>query len=195
MSNLSSPPSVQRSFAKHIQLLVGAFILSPAVLICANAHAGSEANVLLKLSPTGSFTATTGQVIGTAHVKADGSVEALKIEIPLDTLTTGIALRDEHMKTKHLETDKFPKATVTDAKGKDGKGTANLEIRGVKKTVEGTYKIDGKELVVNFPINIADYNVGKIRYMGVGVKEEATIEARIPIEAETAATAPKKAGK
>ena len=53
----------------------------------------------------------------------------------------------------------------------------------------------GKELVVNFPINIADYNVGKIRYMGVGVKEEATIEARIPIEAETAATAPKKAGK
>ncbi|MES2963893.1 MAG: YceI family protein, partial [Bdellovibrionota bacterium] len=105
-----------------------------------------------------------------------------KIEIPLDTLDTGIALRNEHMKTKHLETAKYPNAIVTDAKGKDGKGTANLEVHGVKKAISGTYKIDGKDLVVSFPVNVSDYQVGKIRYMGVGVKEEALVEARIPMK-------------
>ncbi|MEK7354983.1 MAG: YceI family protein [Bdellovibrionota bacterium] len=156
-------------------------ILAP-LFVSAFAFAAPEAKVAMKLSPAGSFSATTKTINGTAKKNKDGSVEASKIEIPLDALDTGIALRNEHMKTKHLETAKFPNAIVTDAKGKDGKGTATLEVHGVKKPITGTYAIDGNELVVNFPINVADFNVGKIRYMGVGVKEEATVEARIPIK-------------
>lgn len=146
------------------------------------AFAQPEAKIAFKLSPTGSFTATTKTINGTAKKNKDGSVEASKIEIPLDSLDTGIALRNEHMKTKHLETSKYPNAIITEAKGKDGKGTAMLEVHGVKKPITGTYKIDGSDLVVNFPVNVSDFNVGKIRYMGVGVKEEAVVDAHIPIK-------------
>jgi polyisoprenoid-binding protein YceI len=162
--------------ALSIAALLASFVASPF------AFAEPEAKIGFKLSPTGSFTATTKKINGTAKQNKDGSVEAPKIEIPLDSLDTGIALRNEHMKTKHLETSKYPNAIVTDAKGKDGKGTANLEVHGVKKPIVGTYKIDGKDLLVSFPVNVSDFNVGKIRYMGVGVKEEALVEARIPMK-------------
>lgn len=158
-------------------VVIAALSLSSVV-----AFAQPEAKIGFKLSPTGSFTATTKTINGTAKKNADGSVEASKIEIPLDTLDTGIALRNEHMREKHLETKKYPNAIVTEAKGKDGKGTAMLEVHGVKKPISGTYEIDGKELVVKFPVNVGDFNVGKIRYMGVGVKEEAQVEARIPMK-------------
>jgi len=152
------------------------------LLVAFNASAASDVKVGLKLSPTGSFTAAGSKVNGTAKKNPDGSVSADKIEIPLDSLDTGIAMRTTHMKEKYLEISKYPNATVTDAKGKDGKGTATLELHGVKKPVSGTYKIEGNELVVSFPINVSDYNVGKVSYMGVGLRNEATIDARIPLK-------------
>lgn len=157
--------------------LVAALVLLPVV-----AMAAPEAKVKFKLSPTGSFAAETTSIIGTAKKNSDGSVSADKIEIPLDTLKTGISLRDKHMKEKHLDVKKHPKAIVTNAEGKDGKGTATLNVRGIEKPIEGTYEIKGSELILNFPIKITDYDIGKVKYMGLGVKEDANVEARIPIQ-------------
>ncbi len=162
--------------------------------VCSLSQA-KEVNALFKLSPTGSFTAKSSDIKGSITQNADGSVSAEKIEIPLAQLKTGMGLRDEHMKDKYLEVGKYPNAIITNAKGKDGKGTATLEVRGKKTEVSGTYKIEGDEVLVKFPINITNYDIGKVKYMGVGVKDEGQIEARIPLAKGSAPqAAPQAAG-
>ena len=156
--------------------------LISTVFIASTALAASV-DVALKITPTGQvFHAKGSQVKGAITKNADGSISADKIEIPLKQLKTGMGLRDDHMKNKHLEVSKYPNAIITNAKGKDGKGTATLEVRGKKTPVSGTYEIQGNNVLVKFPINISDYDVGKVRYMGMGVKDEAQVEALIPLK-------------
>jgi hypothetical protein len=176
-----------RKFAKNFiralnKKFVSELFAGSCLLFASAALANPEAKVSLALSPVGHFTAETKAIIGTAHKMANGGVSAEKIEIPLDSLKTGIDVRDSHMKNKYLETQKFPRAILTDATGKDGNGVAMLTLHGVKKPVKGTYKIEGNELVVHFPVIISEYGVAKIKYMGVGVKDQAEVDARIPLK-------------
>jgi polyisoprenoid-binding protein YceI len=167
--------SLGMKLPNYAALILG-FSLSSA------AFSATSVNVHFKLSPMGNFDAKTTSVLGKAKKTPDGKVSADKIEIPLRTLTTGIELRDKHMKDKYLEVDKYPNAIVTDAKGSGGKGTAMLEFHGVKNKVEGTYQVSGKEITIKFVVKIPDYKIPKVKYAGVGVKDEAEVEATIPVE-------------
>jgi len=90
-------------------------------------------------------------------------------EVDLDSVKTGIELRDQHMREMYLETSKYPKAifsltkvvssqvVTTDAKGNSTaravKGlTPNTPTRLI---VEGTLELHGKKL----PIRISDMTV------------------------------------
>jgi polyisoprenoid-binding protein YceI len=156
-------------------LIVGSCIVSTTAF-------AKDLNMIFKLSPTGSFTAKSNDIKGAITKNADGSISADRIEIPLESLKTGMGLRDEHMKNKYLEVKKYPNAIITDAKGKNGKGTAMMEVHGKKKQISGTYSIEGNEVVVKFPVNITEYDIAKVKYMGVGVKDEAQVEAHIPLK-------------
>jgi polyisoprenoid-binding protein YceI len=148
--------------------------------------------VAAKLSPAGSFEATTSTVKGVVTKNGD-EFTAAGVTVPLDTLKTKMKLRDEHMKDKYLETKKYPNAELIEAKGKGGKGTAKIKIRGVTKEVSGTYKVVGdKELVAQFPIKFSDFNITGIRYMGVGVKDDAQVTVTLPIAGAAPAAATKK---
>ncbi len=54
----------------------------------------------------------TNNIVGSLEVNPDSSVGNTKglFRVDLRTMKTGIDLRDEHMRTRHLETDKFPYA-------------------------------------------------------------------------------------
>lgn len=157
---------------------VSMFLTVSIGMTCAQAQ---SVEVNLKISPAGSFQAKTSKVMGKAKKTGDKFV-ASNIKVDLTSLTTGIKLRDEHMKDKYLETKTHPTAELISAEGEGGKGKGKLKIRGIEKDVTGTYAVKGKNIEAKFDISLAEYKIEGIRYMGAGVKDKAEIVALIPYE-------------
>lgn len=132
------------------------------------------------LNPMGDFKAKSSAVKGRAVVKG-GEVLAENIVVDLKTLKTGVELRDRHTQ-KYLETDKFPEALLISAKGKGGKGTGKINIRGIEKDVSGVYKVEGGLLKAKFKLKLSDFGIEDISYMGVGVEDEVTLSVIVPIK-------------
>jgi len=165
------------------RLFLASLLLAP-VLSFAD---GPGVAVDVTLSPAGSFRAETDKVTGTAFKTADGGVGAENVIVDMRTLKTGVSLRDKHTK-EHLMVEKFPQAKLLKATGKDGKGEAMVEIKGVQKKVTGTYKVEGNLLKAQFPVHLPDLDIKGIRYMGVGVKEDVVVNVILPIAARGTAS-------
>jgi ABC-type transport system involved in cytochrome bd biosynthesis fused ATPase/permease subunit len=140
----------------------------------------SEVRIDVKLSPAGSFVAETKKVKGYAY-KTKTGVAAENVEVEVNSLTTGISLRDKHLKERLLS-KKFPKAKLIKAVGKNGVGKASIEIKGIKKTYSGTYTIDGSNLNAKFDINLPDLKITDVSYMGVGVNDKVTVNITLPLK-------------
>jgi polyisoprenoid-binding protein YceI len=134
----------------------------------------------VRLSPAGSFKATTKNIKGAVKISGD-KVSAENVLVDLRSLTTGIGLRDKHLKER-LQADKHPVAKLVKAEGKGGKGTATLEIKGQKKDVSGTYEVKGKTLQADFKMKMSDLGINDVRYMGVGAKDEVTVTIVLPVK-------------
>ncbi|AFY02147.1 YceI family protein [Bdellovibrio bacteriovorus] len=132
------------------------------------------------LNPMGDFKGKTSDVKGQAVVSGD-EVSAENIVVNLKTLKTGVELRDKHTQ-KHLETEKFPEAILLSAKGKGGKGTGKIKIRGIEKDISGVYKVEGKTLKAKFKLKLSDFGIEDINYMGVGVEDEVTLAVTVPVK-------------
>lgn len=132
------------------------------------------------LNPMGDFKGKTSDVKGQAVVNGD-EVSAENIVVNLKTLKTGVELRDKHTQ-KHLETEKFPEAVLLSAKGKGGKGTGKIKIRGIEKDISGVYKVEGKALKAKFKLKLSDFGIEDINYMGVGVEDEVTLAVTVPVK-------------
>lgn len=150
------------------------------VLMSAVAFAQSV-EVDLKISPAGSFQAKTSKVSGKAK-KEGNKVVANGVKVDLSRLSTGIKLRDDHMKDKYLEVAKHPTAELVHGECEGGKGKGTLKIRNIEKEVTGTCAVKGKSVMAEFEISLADYKIEGIRYMGAGVKDKAKVKALIPLE-------------
>lgn len=137
-----------------------------------------EAVVDITLRPAGSFKVKSTEVKGVVVQNGD-AVEAKNIVIGLKNVKTGISLRDEHTR-KYLDVTKYPTAELVSATGKAGKGQGVIKIRGIEKKIEGEYKIEGEKLVGSFPIKLSEFGITGIKYMGVGVQDEATVHVSIP---------------
>lgn len=150
-------------------------------LSMAQAWADKGVVIDVLLSPTGSYKAKTPKVTGMARKTPDGGVTAENVVVDMKSITTGISLRDKHTKER-LMVDKYPEAKLVKATGKDGKGTATIDIKGKKQNVAGTYKIEGDTLKAEFPMNLADLDIKDVRYMGIGVKDKVTVHVELPIK-------------
>jgi len=171
-------------------------LISLQALSLTSAFAASDCKLNIALSPAGSFVAESQAVVvrGSTEKKGDQFI-AHDIVLNLDTLSTGIELRDNHMKHKYLETDKYPEAVLTQATGKDGNFQGELSMHNVKKPIQGTYKVAGDQFVCNFTVSIKDFGIDKVRYMGVGVSDAVNVEISIPAApaaAQKPATTPDK---
>ncbi|AZZ38392.1 YceI family protein [Bdellovibrio sp. qaytius] len=159
-------------------------IFTTALLCSFNLWAQVTVDVVL--NPMGNFKAKTDSISGVAEVTGT-DVSAKNVRVDLRTLKTGIEVRDKHTQ-KHLHTDKFPEAILSIAKGKNGKGIGRISINGQEKEIKGTYKIVGKNLEADFSLNLPDFKITDINYMGVGVEDEVKLHVIIPIG--TAAATP-----
>lgn len=125
-------------------------------------------------------------------VKESGSNVVLTVK--LDGFTTGIALRDRHMKEKYLETPKYPTATFEVDKSKlkfpsGGSVSATTEgkltLHGVTRPVKVTYRAEGdsKRAKVDgtAQLNMKDFKIEVPSYLGVTVKPNVNVEVQFGI--------------
>jgi len=155
-------------------------LLSVFSLLVANSVWAASAVVDVKLSPAGSFKAKTSDVKGYAVAKGD-EVSAQNIAVDLKNLKTGVELRDKH-NLKHLEVEKYQEAVLIVGKGKSGKGNGKIRIHGVEKDINGIYKVNGNELEAEFKLNLPDFKITNISYMGAGVEDEVTLHVVVPVK-------------
>lgn len=127
----------------------------------------------------------------TAQLEFKENSEEWEIVVALDTLTTGISLRDRHMKEKYLETPKYPKAELVVRKAdlrspsaggsSEGKAAAILKLHGRQKAVSIDYRVRrvGSGYAVNGTIHLdmRDYGVATPSYLGVSVKPDVDVAA------------------
>lgn len=177
---------------------IGVFAI--ALMTAAAAPAGAadaykvssgEVTVMCPLTVGGSFEAKTKNLSGDVTPASDeqGAVRgALKVE--LQTLETGIGIRDRHMKNNYLEVEKgpgFATATIEDIRIEKLEGktvfTAMLSLHGQKKKVSGAAELqqkDGKIRVqAQFPVKVSEFEIPAPTYLGVGVKDEIQIKVSL----------------
>lgn len=138
--------------------------------------------------------------VGPAGLKINGVSTSLEtkeegefvvIRVPLDTLKTGIDLRDRHMKEKYLETQKYPHAELKVAKallkpGAQQKGTGTFTVHGVSKAVDFVYDVTpaGDQINVqgSFDINLKQFGIEIPSYLGVTVKPDVKVAAQFAVK-------------
>jgi polyisoprenoid-binding protein YceI len=152
-------------------------------------------------SPTDAH--VTFQVAGPAGLKIEGTTGDLQvtedsgtvvITIPLANLTTGIALRDRHMK-EYLEIPKYPATTLAIARSAlkiptsgerveaDAPGT--LTLHGQTKPVSVHYdtKWDGSAFATHGKVHLVmtDFGINVPSYLGVTVKPDVDVNANFKV--------------
>jgi hypothetical protein len=143
--------------------------------------AEEKITLFVTLSPAGSFQAVSKKAKGNV-IKENGIFTADKISVSIESFKTGIDLRDEHL-WKHMQSIKHPKATLSELKAKDGKGTASLEINGIKKAFNLTFAEKGQEVEAKFKLKASDFALPKAEYLGVGVEDIVSVEVTLPFKA------------
>lgn len=145
------------------------------------------------------ITGTGGKLKG--HVDFSGLNVTAECIVPLDTVTTGIDLRDRHMKNKYLETSKFPEATlvITDlileknylleqGEQKNVPFKGKLKIHGEESNVEGLANLisDNKTITILAitKTNITAHKIDVPSYLGVKVADEVEIKVNLKIKKE-----------
>jgi polyisoprenoid-binding protein YceI len=136
---------------------------------------------------------------GPAGLKIEGTTPDLRVSstdasvvvtVPLANLSTGISLRDRHMKERYLEVGKFPETTLTVVRSQlkvPSKGEtlqadvpATLTLHGQSRPVtvhyetrnDGAISVQGRLHIV-----MTDYGVTVPSYLGVTVKPDVDVNA------------------
>lgn len=138
------------------------------------AYAENKLVLNVQLNPAGSFQALSENIEGDL-IKKQGVLSAEKLVVKIETLKTGIDLRDEHL-WKHMSAAKYKKAFLTQLIGKDGVAKAILEVAGVKRPVQIKFQDDGKKINGTFKVSAHDFKLPEAEYMGIGVDDEVVAE-------------------
>jgi polyisoprenoid-binding protein YceI len=160
-----------------------------------------EVRVVCPLTVGGSFEAKTPALEGT--LAPGGSRPVLlagEVAVELKSLSTGIGLRDEHLRDQYLEVGKgegFDRAVLKglqlgdlEAQATEGRTafTGTLLLHGTRARVSGRAEIrrQGKGLRVEatFPVTLADFGIAKPQYLGVGVKAEVVVKVWLEAAAD-----------
>lgn len=149
-------------------------IFTTALLLSLNAFAENQVTLNVKLSPTGSFQAVSKKLKGKLEKTGDG-FKADTISVSIESFKTGIDLRDEHF-WKHLNSTKTPKASLKNLLAKSGTATADLEVNGITKPINITYKEEGANVKANFTTDASLFGLPKASYLGVGVENNVEVE-------------------
>ena len=116
----------------------------------------------------------------TGSLKLSGKELLVSTDCNLNQLSTGIDLRDTHMKEKYLEVGK-PGWDRAHFEGsvlyKDGKNPfqGKLRLHGEEKPIAGDVTVAGTHLTFEWKTKVSDYKIPIPEYLGIKVADEVTI--------------------
>ena len=133
------------------------------------------------------------RIVGTtSDLDVDDQGSKIVIKVPLRNLTTGIQLRDHHMRDKYLQVGSYPNAELTVDRSAmrfppgegsvSGDATGSMAIHGKSKNVTfhytiahvgSTYRVAG-----NTKLDIRDFGIDVPSYLGITVKPDIDVEAQ-----------------
>jgi polyisoprenoid-binding protein YceI len=137
-------------------------------------------------TPVESFDGVTNKIDGYIYMKSDNLKDAeIYFEVDLNSIDTGIGLRNRHMRDDYLHTDKYQftnfKGNITSVKDIsqtefDVVVNGKMFIHGVTRDI----KIDGKiykvpngyQLKSQFIVKLPDYNIKVPKFMFVRISED-----------------------
>ena len=176
---------------KKIILII---LLLPAFILAEELHVTKTKNNLVKFisdAPIEDFEGTTDNIDGFVFWEGEELTNKGQVyfEVDLNTIDTGIGLRNRHMRDNYLETDKYRfakfKGEIVEAeKLDDGEFDLTVEgemdIHGVKKsqTIEGKFLKDGNRynIVTDFEVNLKDHNIEVPSFMFMKIDEVMQLE-------------------
>lgn len=148
----------------------------------------AEVTVVCPLTVGGSFEAKTKDINGelSQSGQTPGAMTGA-IKVNLQTLETGIGVRDRHMRSTYLEVEKgsdFAVAVVDDVRldSLQGKTTFRgmLTLHGTRQEVRGTAEVAprdrGYRVRAEFPIKVSAFQIPAPVYLGIGVKDEIRVK-------------------
>jgi len=160
----------------------------------------AQVSVLCPLTIGGSFEAKTKALSGQVGMAPDTS-QPLDgdLAVDLQTLETGIGLRDDHLRKKYLEVERgpgFAQAHLRNIRVEKLAGKtpfrAVLMLHGQTREVTGTADIkpegDGYRLNASFPVRVSEFGIPEPTYLGVGVKDEVVVRVNMNASPAPAAT-------
>jgi polyisoprenoid-binding protein YceI len=154
-----------------------------------------EIAVLCPVTVGGSFEARTSAITGRLAIDQSqaGALDG-ELQVDLQTLDTGIGLRNTHLREKYLEVGKgagFDRAVLSEivVSGADlaagsGKGTFKgvLALHGTRKPVGGDVRLTPAaghvKVDATFPVQLPDFGIAEPRYLGVGVRDQVQVRAK-----------------
>ena len=170
-----------------LSALTVASILTGAIAAdAALSRDGASSVTFVAVGPAGMKIEGTTSDLST---KDDGT--QLRVTVPLQNLTTGMSLRDRHMKDKYLEVPTYPSAELlvarsdlkfpADGASSSGEAPAKLNLHGVARDVKFKYSADNKGgtygIKGGFSIDMNDYKIEVPSYLGVTVKPQVEVKA------------------
>ncbi len=121
----------------------------------------------------GATTDISGSIYFDPARTADSIVGRLQVD--LRTLNTGIEMRDEHMRTRHLHTDQYPYAyfELTAVTGLPDKLAAGAVC---SSSAEGYFYIHGVKRKITSALEIVDNSSGEVKSLGVHASFALTLD-------------------
>ncbi len=174
------------------KLISGIFVLLLAIgQLHAQVYKTENGKVaFVSKAPLNEFTGTSENLQGLIDLNQN----MLDFFVDLNTLNTGIGLRDKHMRDNYLETKKHPygeftgrlKTPLEMAIGKTYEVVAvgDFKLHGVSKSIEvpGQIKVLSEsqlELTANFKVKLGDYKISvpKVVFYELSEIQEVNIQA------------------
>ncbi len=136
------------------------------------------------------FTGTSGDLKGFVDLEA----KKIDFYIDLNTLRTGIALRDEHMRESYLETKKYPFAEFTgilngynpariDTQSVIAVGSFSLHGVTMSRTIQGRLFVGSDHIYVeaNWDVLLSDHKISipKVLFLKLADRQEVRIQTRL----------------
>jgi polyisoprenoid-binding protein YceI len=128
-----------------------------------------------------------------------------RFEVNLNSLDTGLQLRNQHMRENHLETDRFPMAIFTISSLEPGKIASLAPGQTVSLIIEGDLKLHGVTKSYRIPgeltysregnrhhltgqaqwgINLQDHDIHRPRYLFMKLAEEQVASIKFFLTAD-----------
>ncbi len=142
---------MNRSALRSTNMMRRLFVIAPSLIVALAVYSGAaEAAMGVTGKPKVAFfaTATPGALdiegdSSTVNVTDDGT--KLAFAVPMESVHTGIDMRDDHMNNEFVEISKFPNATLTVARADLKFPTTLGETAG--GTIKGTFNVHGVDVV------------------------------------------------